>query len=927
MTRVILLTTRQFLFSPGKKYDTCHIFALVLALLLLFGRTDAQNRAAQLETPAAAPVAKVASAGTFTDKDGHKHAWQVTPEHALLWNGTPYLPVGGTFAPRSLLNESEAAWDEDKKALDALKAKGLLDVIIWPERALHAIPSASLQRLLDTLEAKEFRYGLAFGMGLAAPLTGYIVRPAYYRHEDRDTLSATWQVANTETGLFTLVDVTNENRLLRGGIVNAREGVISVPTEPPAGAGRVVANLFPRKSLPAGNGTLPDIWSQYDAYRDKTLTALSGIKFGKGLRFFLDPLARRIGFQGEADYLVPDSEAFRLEFESFLARRYPNFAELKQGWGVTEGDFTKHEQLARLMPLWANDRGIPYFYDVISNNTYRVLDTRQSRWWQDFIECRNESVTYAMNAMATALKRQIAEVPVVYTWTQMHPMFLSAPKADGYDGLGITVNASGSALLTRTLGPAYSSAEQSGRTLWSVATEVVGTPAAVTRAAGPNEGSQNGTAAAENGGYGSQTELFTTLDGLRRIGVKGFFAEGFQTNPSDAQQGVTDWMTKPERLDWLREYATRIEREPNAARYAPRVLFFPQTAPGPARIGLVPGTTNVYWLNAFTRGEILDWWPSYSGYIIRNGDAPPETVLVSLQGPRKTHLQVPDPKQVRAFTPDGDPVPLKIQGKDIIEVTLDTTPVIFRTGGPNGQRLVPKEAAEDILGQLGVLVQKAIAQKLPAIDAERAALDRATTAFKTHRDYDTAYTFARSSLDGLTFLVAPYIWLEGELTYQRAHTFNEIAPHVEASGGGYLRLSTPNAPSRIGYGAPYVFDVPEDGSYTLWLAGTVPGPNTSPIRWRINTEPEREVANPTPQGPLYLGDRFGWIQLGTVNLQKGPQQSLRIYVTDRAASPQEYIFSIDAILLTRSAFAPNGPVRPAPIDAYTLRNYQKTKKD
>jgi hypothetical protein len=298
-------------------------------------------------------------------------------------------------------------------------------------------------------------------------------------------------------------------------------------------------------------------------------------------------------------------------------------------------------------------------------------------------------------------------------------------------------------------------------------------------------------------------------------------------------------------------------------------------------------------------------------------------VLTSLQGPRKTHLYAPDPKQVQAFSPDGEPVPLRVQGKNIIEVTLDETPVIFRTGG---QRLVPKEAAEDVMLQLGVLLREAMIQKLPSVDADRAAQERANAAFK-QGDFDTAYTFARSSLDGLTYAVAPYIWMEGEIPYQNAHTFNEIAPHVEASGGAYLRLSTPNPPSRIGYGARYVFDVPQDGRYTIWLAGTVPGPNASPIRWRINTAPEQEVANPIPQGPLYLGERFGWYQLGTVNLQKGPQQSLSLYVTDRAVSPREYIFSVDAILITRNAFAPNGTVRPVPVDAYKIREYQKDKRN
>ncbi|MCS6775251.1 MAG: hypothetical protein RMJ43_04930 [Chloroherpetonaceae bacterium] len=886
-------------------------FATLMALLApCIGSACAQ------QSPAS-PAGRVVSTGTFTDRDGQKHTWQVLPEHTLIWDGVPYIPVGGTFAPRSFLEDSEVAWEADTRALATLRERDLRDILIWPEQPLPGIPAERIQRLIDHLEAHGFRYGLAFGPGLTLPLTGFVVRPAYYRHENQDSLSASWHVgAETGAGLFTLVDVSSENRLLRGGLVQAREGVITVPTEPPAGAGRVVANLYPRKSLPPGDhGSLPNIWQGFDDYRDRLLHTLSAVKFGKGLRFFLDPLARHLGLSGESDFLIPDSEDFRLEFEGYLARNHPNVEELKLAWGVTEGDFRTHQQLARLIPLWANDRGIPYFYDVVTNRTYRVLNPLQSRWWRDYLSCRNESIRYAMHALAVTLKRQVAEVPVVYTWTQSHPIFLAPASEEGYDGLGIVVRASGQVLLSRTLGPAYSQSEQSGRTLWCVATQIRGEGQSST---GQNTPPDNASA----GGYATRAELFATLEGLRRLGFKGFFAESLQANPTDRSQGVTEWLSSPERLEWLKEYAGRIEREPGAGRYAPAVLFFPQSAPGPARIGPVPGTNNVFWLSAFADGEALDWWPSYSGYVLRRGEGAAETVLVSLQGPRKTHLLVPDPRQVRAFTPEYAEIPLRIQGKNTIEITLSATPTIFRTGG---QKLVPREAAEDVILQLGALLQQATAQKLPAIDADRIALDRAVSDYR-RGDYESAYTFARSSLDNLTYLAAPYIWLEGEYPYQRVHTFNEVAPHVEASGGAYLRLSTPHPPSRLGYAARYVFDVPFDGKYTVWLAGTVPGPNTSPIRWRINTEPERTIANPTPQGPLYLGERFGWYQLGTVNLQKGPQQSLTIYVTDRATTPPEYIFSIDAILITRSAFAPNGPIRPMPVDAPALRAYQRNRR-
>ena len=58
--------------------------------------------------------------------------------------------------------------------------------------------------------------------------------------------------------------------------------------------------------------------------------------------------------------------------------------------------------------------------------------------------------------------------------------------------------------------------------------------------------------------------------------------------------------------------------------------------------------------------------------------------------------------------------------------------------------------------------------------------------------------------------------------------------------------------------------------------------------------------------------------VAVVDLAQGDGQSLTVYVTDRAQSPPNYIFSIDALLLTADPFTPNGTVRPLPVENPTL---------
>jgi hypothetical protein len=883
-----------------------------------------------LSAPSPPPkVEKLVSSGIYTDRTGTKHNWQIKDTKTLFWDAQPYLPVGGAFAPHSFLTDGDAAWQEDVAALSTLKSKGLLDLLIWPGKPLPEIPVASFQRLVDYLDANGFRYGLAFGPGMTTQLSGTIVKPATYRFDDKDSLTAAWTVPDADSGLVVQLDPDNDSKIIRNDIIPTRDSVISVPVEPPDATSKVITLLFPHKVLPTnGDGDLPDLWAGFDTYRDRLLAYMGQIKFGRGLRFFLDPLARHIGLLNETDYLVPESTEFQLEWEAYLARRYPNAEEMKFAWSLNEGDFKTHQELARLVPLWSNGRGAPYFYDPSQHRFFRILDAQQSRWWQDFLQYRNESILYYLNAMADVLKHQVADVPVVVTWTQSHPIFSNTDTEGGYDGLGIA--ARGASLISRVAGPAYSEADQAARTIWCVTTEMAGTPEAFLNSGGqPRQAALQPGGLPAFGGYASQRLLFKDLDALKTVGIKGFFVSGFQTNPDDATQGATDWVRNADALDWLHNYTTQLDQGKSAADYTPHILFFPQNAPGPARIGPIPSMPNVLWMESFYSGELQDWWPSYSGYILKKQEGDSETVLVSLQPQgdqhgardkaistaRATHIWVPDPKQVQATRPDGTPVPVKITDKHEIVVALDETPTVFHA---NGQQLVPLEASTDAMIQLSALMAFARSQNVDMANGEELSLERAQYAYRM-KDFDTAYTYSRAALDQLTLSAKPYIWLEGEDT--RYSTFTEVAPNAAASSGAYLRLSTPNPPGRLPYGVFYLFDVLREDKYDIWLAGTPPGPGTSPIQWRINQDLPQAPADSTPRGPLYLNDRFGWFKLGTVTLKKGDRQRLTIYVTDRAMSPPNYIFSIDTILIIPSSrnFTPNGKVRPLPMSTDAVR--------
>jgi hypothetical protein len=326
-------------------------------------------------------------------------------------------------------------------------------------------------------------------------------------------------------------------------------------------------------------------------------------------------------------------------------------------------------------------------------------------------------------------------------------------------------------------------------------------------------------------------------------------------------------------------------------------------------------------MGSYQGGDALDWWPSYDGYTLNNNQ---ESVLVSLQGPRETHIWVPRPKLIEATTPDGSPVPMKFVGKNEIVIKLDSTPTIFHTGG---QRLVLQEAAQDAFAQLNALYSIAAERKVPELESTRNMVNTIQRKY-AEKDFENAYAMCIARVNELTDQIKPYTWVEGE--FPRLSTFDETARNPEVSGQGFLNLFNHNDPpqkyEKYGYGAYYYFEVPKEGVYNVWLAGSLPGPSVSPILWRIDAPPDQNVADATAHGPKYLGDRFGWMQLGVVRLTQG-QHQLEIYVPERASSPPVYSFSIDAIMITPGIFHPNGAVRPQPIDAEELKRIKQIKPE
>ncbi|MEP6754866.1 MAG: hypothetical protein ABJA67_05150 [Chthonomonadales bacterium] len=820
--------------------------------------------------------------GAYKDSLGKVHTWSISPAHSLVWDGSPYLPIGGVFVPRSLnAKPTEADWATDVEALSTLKAKGVIDIIVDPTVSAVDIPVSAWQRLIEQLDKDGFRYGITFGTGITTPLTGTVVKPTSYRMEEvRDGVELSWNVADADGGYYICVDGSDATQIQSEGAVRIRDGAATVLANTKASG--TVAILYPHKIIRGTrDGTLPDVWSGFDRYRDRIFSLFHKVKFGDGLRFFLDPLTRRLAMTGETEYVFPDSPAFRLDWESYLTSHYTNIDDLMNAWGVGDRHITDFKMASRMIPLSASGRGVPFLLDMGTGkrNDYRGGD----RIWSDLRDCRNESLIYYMNSVSDFLKREIANVPVIYTRTQQHRMFTNQLRSGGFDGLGMVAYGRGSAIVTSGADSVYSQAEESVKPIWCFVSETMDTT-------GPSKSSL---------GYATRESMFYDLDWLKKIGAKGIFTYALQAPPEDAFKNY-QLLKAPIQIDWLKEYADRSGRGV-VMDTRPNALPYPQEAAGIVHPGPI-GKSGVWWMPSLTVGTVLNFGSSYAGYVLKSatGDM---AVIWSLTGARKTHLIVPDAKKATVFTVDGLPIKAKIdEKKKSLEFVMDDTPVVVKN---IDDTVLPLEAVEDAVVALRTLVSAAEEMKVLQPD-DKFKYDNAADLL-IHNNPKMALTITTNSLNKLVNLVLPYTWIEAERP--EFHSLGEIVQNSAASGGGYINLNVQAGNGSARHSASYRFMVPADDTYTIWAAVSAGQAGNSPFSWNVDNSQLRSSTEGVTAGDPYLANQFHWINLGRAVLTRGVH-SLGISITDVALGTNRYVFSADAFLVTRSVFHPNGTAQP-----------------
>ncbi|MDR3710273.1 MAG: hypothetical protein P4L33_18405 [Capsulimonadaceae bacterium] len=851
---------------------------------------------------------RTTSSGTFLDSDGQKQQWEINDNHALIWNGRPYTPIGTVFQSKFLSTEpTDDNWQADVATLRQMKKAGVTQILLQPggpSGTLDDMPSGTIQGLLDVLDSSGFTYGIDLSGSSGSAWTAALINPAVYRSPaPAQGSTVTFRnVPDIVAADYFLVSSSDSRVIARGSATVLDKETVSVTLPAGLGGDGTVLLLYPQARMsPDGveGRRAPDIWSEGDSYRDALLLYLNRIRFGKGFRFFLDPLQVGSALFTEADGgILPVSENFRIQFQAWLVKKYSgSLVQLRASWGIKNNDITDYAVGARCEPLWFQSRGIALLMDPVTSRTYEVLPA-SSHYWQDVHDFETSAVQRAMNGVADALKQGVANVPVLYTWSKLSPVFVNQGPG-GFDGLCVSANGRGGDIVQNGAGDAFGTLEQSRRTQWFVARLGIVPAASV------------GTAVI-SGVDAGRAALTKDRAAVESVGAKAVFVDAPSADDPSAGDGT--W------LKWVRaDAASRTVDADSFASSKPRVIFYPVNIPltHPEVAALAQG---VWWLPTFQKGEEAGLGRKLNGYSLANSAGIKTYVVWSADGSlTEAKFRIPKGTDVDVRDPSGQPVAFN-QGKDLTTITFGPDPRLISnlTDLP-----LPDGAVTDEIKEATRLINLGIKSKVPVDTyAQRLFYINNTIVSSKNVDPGPTYSMVRTIVSQLQEVLLPYTWVEGEAASQQS--FESVVSSPDASGKSFLWVDTlrdPPGGTSGSFYAMYKMIVNAPGEYAIWaaIAPGAPGSSTtSPLVVRVDEQPSMDVVRPIVAGDRYgtlpfpsapAGGAFTWCNLGSAQLNAGPHKVL-ISLTGRASGTNRYTLGLDAVVLTRAPFTPHGTDKP-----------------
>lgn len=718
--------------------------------------------------------------------------WSVDERRTLVWGGSRYQPVGVRIKgdPAEIVLAAQAGV---KDAIVELPANGSG----WAEA-------------FATLEQAGMRYLVAIG-SLAPMSRGFAVEPQSYRVAKLDPIR---DFSVPVPGARYALAVVASSR--DGAVVNVQR---VVPENDrlvfTARAAAFESSLYLYPNIISLN--LPSYWEGLDAHRDELLRSLTSIKPGPGFRGLLNPLGKLMGMGSTAGPFVPDSDLFRLEFARYLEQKYRSVQTCMRAWSMSSAEIAGFRHLARMVPLWRNQRGPRVFWDIETDKTV-PCEPRNSAYWADVEQVIAQAETRRYARLVQAVQAA-AKAPVVQEWAGYASAY--ELKGSSLSGLGVSASGDTPLALARSAGGAVGTGFRWNGPCW-----IVGT----------------GLALPKRGEGGMSVEEY--VQELSSMGVRGWY---FKT-------------TDPKAMAEIAQVASAralggIEPTP------PKPLFYPMNAANPAHtMRLANGW---WWLPSPAAGNRLDFGTTVLGYRYSEPGRS-FTALWSSGDSRRVRLRLANTKNVQVQATDGtDPNPRVVRGG--IELTLTSQPLLVLG---TEEVPVPDSAVEETVRAFDSLVAMA-EQSRSDLTEERFFFKDGLNAME--RNPYGGYEVLRTQLLRAGRRMSGYVWLEAENL--RSTNFSEVRAEPSASARSALALVSPLALDVDNFFVESGLSLALGGDLEVWVAARIEPKARRFVRFKVNDQTMRLTGDPISE----YGAGFAWYRFGTTRL-KDSQNTLRLEV-------------------------------------------------
>ncbi|OMF38654.1 hypothetical protein BK133_00130 [Paenibacillus sp. FSL H8-0548] len=518
---------------------------------------------------------KPMSHGIFKDHIGQSHFWYVTQNNVMVWDGEPFIPIGGMFTSKYLINfninqpaKNEENWQYDLAVLEQMRIGGVKDVYVNSVVVGTDVPVWAWQYLLDYFEEHDMTYGIQLNGTLRRELVSDVVRA-------NANDAAFKQDGITENGPVSMtINGTDLNRYLErvistrfivihtdsGAVVQTGTGSVQQVSGsqyrlsaevmlPEGGNGSYEIRFLPKITTIGKSGSLHDLWDSADDIVNKISGHVERFEVGPHFRMFVDPHANEANIVNGDEKLRVDSVKYNLGFQAWLEQKYDSINQLNDAWEMIT-PLSSFELASQLVPILMRETDIQeaqniYLLSSQSDQVY-IADGYSGNLWDDNLMYREDSYAAFNNRIADSIKQSI-NVPVVYKYTAaMKRLFVNSEvSSSGYDGLGGEIYGHGFTVHEKS-GYSYSAVKQSAKTLWLFTTET--------------QLEENVALKASTGevGYPDKATMFANFDTLFEAGHKGVYDFLFHA-PHDANlRDYYSYTAKPIQFDWLREYREQM---------------------------------------------------------------------------------------------------------------------------------------------------------------------------------------------------------------------------------------------------------------------------------------------------------------------------------------------------------------------------------